>query len=126
MDIPAIVIHAIHIASVVLLIGGAFYATLSRTVLSAGMRSRIYGGMALLVASGFYQFITRLNVGPLPKGYHMWFGIKMLFALHILAVYLMLALGRGDEAKQRRWLVGIAGSGLAAIVLASVLRSFGA
>jgi hypothetical protein len=123
MDIPAIVIHAIHIASVVLLIGGAFYTTLSRTALSAGMRARIFGGMALLVASGFYQFLAKLNTGPVPKGYHMWFGIKMLFALHILAVYLLLALGRGDEAKQRRWLGGIAISGLVAIVLASVLRS---
>lgn len=120
MDIPGIVIRAVHITSVVLLIGSAFYLTLSRTALSTGMQARIYGGIALLVGSGFYQFLMK---GGYPKGYHMWFGIKMLFALHILAVYLMLALGRGDEAKQRRWLAGIAISGLITIVLSGVLRS---
>ena len=120
MDIPGIVIRAIHIAAVVLLIGSAMYLTISRTALSSGMQARIYGGMALLVGSGIYQFLTKPGF---PKGYHMWFGIKMLFALHILAVYLLLALGRGDEAKQRRWLAGIAISGLVAIVLAGVMRS---
>ncbi len=123
MDIPAIVIRAAHIVSVVFLIGTAFYAASARTGLASGMSAKIYGAMALLVGSGFYQFYAQMKGAGFPKGYHMWFGIKMLFVLHILAVYLLLALGRGDEGKQRRWLVGIAGSGLVTILIASVLRS---
>ena len=124
MDISAIAVRAAHIVSVVFLIGTAFYSATARTKLAPGMATHIYGAMALLAASGFLQFFDKMNGPGFPKGYHMWFGIKMLFALHILAVYLLLALGRGDEAKQRRWLAGIAISGLITIVLASVLRSF--
>ena len=122
MDIVAIVVRALHIVSVVVLIGAAVYATQTRSVLLDSFRAQIYGGMALLVGTGFYQFLTRTSY---PKGYHMWFGIKMLFVLHILAVYLLIALKRGDESKQRRWLSGIAFSGMAAIVIAAVLRSLG-
>lgn len=124
MDISAILIRASHIVPVVFLIGTAFYAASARAGLASGMASKIYGAMALLVVSGGCLFMERMNGAGFPKGYHMWFGIKMLFVLHILAVYLLLALGRGDEAKQRRWLVGIAGSGLVTILLAAVLRSF--
>jgi hypothetical protein len=124
MDISAILIRASHIVSVVFLIGTAFYAASTRTGLAPGLSSKIYGAMVLLVASGAGLFMERMGGAGFPKGYHMWFGIKMLFVLHILAVYLLLALGRGDEAKQRRWLTGIAGSGLASILLAAVLRSF--
>lgn len=120
MDFVGIIVRSLHIASVVLLIGAAMYGALTRTALAESFRSWIYLGMALLAGSGFYQFLAK---NGFPKGYHMWFGIKMLFALHVLAVLLLLALGRGDEAKRRRWLSGIAGSGLVAIILGSVLRS---
>jgi uncharacterized membrane protein len=126
MDISAILIRASHIVSVVFLIGTAFYTASAGTGLSRAnaMANRIYGAMTLLVVSGGLLFMERMTGAGFPKGYHMWFGIKMLFALHILAVFLLLALGRGDESKQRRWLVGIAGSGLVTILLAAVLRSF--
>lgn len=121
MDFVGIAVRAIHIVSVVVLIGAAVYASHTRSLLLPAFRLHIYGAMALLVISGFYQFLT---MSSYPKGYHMWFGIKMLFVLHILAVYLLIALGRGDESKQRRWLGGIAFSGMAAILIAAVLRSF--
>jgi hypothetical protein len=120
MDFVGIAVRAIHIVSVVVLIGAAVYASHTRSLLLPAFRPHIYGAMALLVISGFYQFLT---MSSYPKGYHMWFGIKMLFVLHILAVYLLIALGRGDESKQRRWLGGIAFSGMAAILIAAVLRS---
>ena len=120
MDFVGIGIRWLHIASVVLLIGAALYGSQTRTALAESFRSRIYLGLALVVLSGFYQFFAKMSTG-FAKGYHMWFGIKMLFALHILAVYLLIALGRGDEAKQRRWLHGIAGSGLIAIFLGTVI-----
>jgi cytochrome bd-type quinol oxidase subunit 2 len=121
MDFVGIAVRAIHIISVVVLIGAAVYATHTRSKLLESFRPHIYGAMALLVGTGFYQFLTMTSY---PKGYHMWFGIKMLFALHILTVYLLVALGRGDESKQRRWMSGIAFSGVAAIVIAAILRSF--
>jgi len=121
MDIAGIVVRWLHIVSVVTLIGAAVYSVSTRSVLAESFRSRIYVAMALLLGSGFYQFLTK--TGGFPKGYHMWFGIKMLLALHILSVFLLLALGRGDESKQRRWAAGIAISGLLTILLSSILRS---
>lgn len=122
MDFVGIGIRWLHIASVVLLIGAALYGSQTRTALAESFRSRIYLGLALVVLSGFYQFFAKMSTG-FAKGYHMWFGIKMLFVLHIVAVFLLVALGRGDESKQRRWLSGIAGSGLVAMLIASILRS---
>ena len=90
--------------------------------MSVLFRNAIYGSMGLLLASGLYAFLTKPGY---PKGYHMWFGIKMLFALHIFSVYLMIALGRGDEATQRRRLVVISCTGFVTIALAGVLRSLG-
>ncbi len=119
MDIPAIVSRALHIVSVTLLVGAAMYGSATRSAISSSYRSRIYLGLAVLVATGIVNLLMRGT--PLPQGYHMWFGIKMLFALHILAVYLLIALGRGDEAKQRRWLHGIAGSGIITIFLGTVI-----
>ena len=123
MDIAAILIRAIHLCSAAVLVGSAAYCWFTRSAMPAAFRTAIYAAIALLTGSGFYAFFMKAGF---PKGYHMWFGIKMLLALHIFAVYLLIALGRGDEAQQRRRLTGIAISGFTAIVLAGVLRSLGA
>jgi hypothetical protein len=109
----------IHITSVVVLVGGVFYAWRSREEVSAAFRVIIWPAIVTLVGSGLYNFITK---PAYPPHYHMWFGIKMLFVLHILAILALLARGTAPEAKQHRWLAGIAMSAVIVIAISAYLR----
>ncbi len=74
-----------------------------------------------VVLSGGWMFLSVIREGGVDKGWHMVFGIKMLFVLHILAISL-LQLRTVDEAKRKRWMTGIVGSGILVVVLAATMR----
>ena len=69
----------VHIISVVILIGGLFYARGIGTTISPWFRPKIWIGLGGILVSGTYNLLTKSSVPPM---YHMWFGIKMLLALH--------------------------------------------
>jgi hypothetical protein len=51
--------------------------------------------------SGFYN-MTQL-MGSAPKGWHMWFGIKFLLALHVFAMIFLLTKIDAAPEKRKRW-----------------------
>jgi uncharacterized membrane protein len=125
-----------HITSMTFLIGSALYAafvlapameSMAATEktqfgdrLAASLRLLTWVAIAALIGSGTYNL---LNKPILDATYHMWFGIKMLFAMHIIAVAILLGKPGADFPKRKRWTFGIAISGLATILLSAVLRT---
>lgn len=129
----------IHVTSTVALLGGVLYARYivqpsMKALTTEGMsnlaqqtsvrfRSWIVGAMAALLGSGIYNLLTKPFV---PRGYHMWFGIKMLLVLHIFAVLFLLAktpaISPEQQAKRSRWMSGIVVSGLVVLLISAYLR----
>jgi hypothetical protein len=124
-----ILMRWIHIASVTVLLGAVIYArfvvypALKDDSIHARIAQHfspwILMSLAGIVGSGLYNFLTKSSF---PAGYHMWFGIKMLLALHVVAVAFLLARATGDAAKRARWMRGVAASGLAIIAISAYLR----
>jgi hypothetical protein len=132
----------IHIASVILFLGGVVYA---RQVLlpvlnvlpealkmqaAAGAqlryRTTLYTLLALIVLSGLYNFLS--YSGPKHgNSYQIWFGVKMLLVAHLLATSVLWATSPyGDVAiggKSKRRLLSIAISGLIVVLISAYLRA---
>jgi uncharacterized membrane protein len=125
----------IHIASVVVLIGGFIYA---RFVLAPALASlptaerELVGSKAvssfrpLLIAvlitvlgSGMYNYLTKTTY---PPTYNIWMGIKLLFVLHIAASAILYAVRGSGESKRNRTELSITISGLIVIGIADYLR----
>jgi putative copper export protein len=120
-----------HLTSVALLIGGILYARwvalpalrgLGSPATASDAMARSFRGCTVfaivtLIATGLFNLLT----GPprLPP-YHMWFGIKMLLALHVFAVSLISA--KPGNPRRERQLAGTAVSGAAIILIAAYLR----
>lgn len=135
MEILAVLMRFTHIASMSFLVGGAVY---SRFILASAMdrqpnpanaklietiastyRSWVLAAVIALVASGTFNL---LNKPAIPPGYHMWFGIKILFALHVIAVSLLMGRPGVDASKRSRWAAGVAISGLITIGISACLK----
>jgi hypothetical protein len=114
--------RALHILSVVMLLGSAFYIRF----VEEGME-RIPAWYVLLptvtiLATGFYQFWLTIQSGTVDKGWHITFGIKFLFVLHILAISLLQLRNQADEQKRKRWMNSIVLSGVLVVILSATLR----
>jgi uncharacterized membrane protein len=138
-----VVLRILHILSSMIIVGGLFYA---KTILApagvdiyAGQRkvwARWVGLATLfLLVSGIMNFIniynlTKLNETPLPKPYHMLFGIKVLLGLFLMFLAAILsgqtALADKFRQKSGKWL-GIAWTlSIAIVVIGAVLRTMSA
>ena len=130
IDPLAYLVHFVHIGSAVVLLGGIFYAwNLTKAGKlpgspADGFRPSMLVSVALLLASGLYQFVTRLS-GGVPKFYHMIFGIKFLLFLHIAAVSIILVKPQTTPEKRARLLTGLVYSGIGVLLLGTALRSLG-
>ena len=103
----------LHIASVAVLIGGVFYARVVIGELAAGFKPVAYGSIGAILISGLYNLLTK---SPIPPHYYVWFGIKMLLALHIFSVTILY---RGNKP---RLLTGVVIIGAGAMLMAAWLR----
>ena len=102
----------LHIASVVVLMGGIFYARFAAGDLSPGFKPMAYAAIGGILISGTYNFLSK---PAYPPHYHMWFGIKILLVLHIFAATILY---RGKT----RALTGIVISGAVVIAISAWLR----
>jgi uncharacterized membrane protein len=123
----------LHILSAVTLAGGALawrFSAIPATApladdtrrkvgdaLARTWRPFVLASIAGILISGIYNFLRKTN---LPPAYHAVFGIKVLLALHVIAV-LFLATQPGNE-KRARQLTGVAFSAIAIVILSAVLR----
>jgi hypothetical protein len=131
----AVSMRWIHITSVVTLIGGFIFArfavapalaslnepqreTLGKKVVD-NFRPWLYTVLVTLIGSGLYNYLSKPSY---PPHYHMWIGIKFLFALHIFAVAVLYTTQHADERKRNRWLSGMIASGLIIIAISAYLR----
>lgn len=102
----------LHIASVVVLLGGVSYALVTDGVLAQRFKPVAYGAIGGILISGTYNFLSKPSF---PPHYQMWFGIKILLVLHIFAAIILY---RGKP----RSLTGIAISGAVVIAISGWLR----
>jgi uncharacterized membrane protein len=125
----------IHITSVVTLIGGFIFArfalapalatlaepargTLGKNVVGH-FRPLLYTVLLTVIGSGLYNYLSKASY---PPHYHMWIGIKFLFALHIFAVAVLYTIPDAEEVKRNRWLNGMIASGLIVVAISAYLR----
>jgi uncharacterized membrane protein len=132
----------LHISSAILLLGGVFYA---RQVLvpvlnalpsgqveavaitsQSRFRTTLWTLLVLVVLSGLYNFTT--YSGPTHTStYQMWFGIKILLVLHVLATAILWGTtpysGETSIVKSKRRLFSMVISGFIIVFISAYLRS---
>ena len=109
----------LHIASVVTLIGGVFYARRAAAPVAPAFRPVAYSAMGGILISGFYNYLTKPFYPPM---YHMLIGIKLLLVLHVIAVTALLWKPGVEDAKRKRWMTGIISSGAVILLISAYLR----
>ena len=102
----------LHLVSVIVLLGGIFYARVAVGDLVAGFKPVAYAAIGAILVSGLYIFLSK---GHVSSDYQMWFGIKMLLALHVFAVTILY---KGKT----RLLTGAVISGGLIVAIAGCLR----
>jgi hypothetical protein len=114
--------RALHILSVVMLLGSAFYIRFVEKGIERIPAWYVLVPTVGVLATGFYQLWMTLQSGTVDKGWHITFGIKFLFVLHILAISFLQLRNQADESKRKRWMNGIVVSGTLAVILGATLR----
>lgn len=103
----------LHIASVVVLLGGLFYARVVIGDLAPGFKPVAYAAIGGILVSGLYNFLSK---SFFPPHYHAWFGIKILLALHVFAAMILYRQGK------RRALTGVVITGALILSISAYLR----
>jgi hypothetical protein len=102
----------LHIASVIVLLGGIFYARVAVGEMAAGFKPWVYAAIGGILVSGVYNFLSKTSTST---NYQVWLGIKVLLALHIFASAILY---RG----KKRSLTIMAIFGAAIVAISSYLR----
>jgi len=117
MSLPAKLLLGIHIFAMAALMSAPLQALFNRTV-AALPRQRALIMSIILLFTGFQNFTAVQDTIAKGTGYHMWFGIKVLLALHVMAINIVVSAPGKDEAKKLRLLQGAGVSGFIAILMA--------
>jgi hypothetical protein len=120
MSLPAKILLGVHIFAAMVLMSAPIQALFNRTV-AALPRQRALIMSIILLFTGIQNFTHVMGTG-VPKGWHMWFGIKFLVALHLIAINMLVSNPATDQAKKLRLLQGAAISGFVAVLLAGYLN----
>jgi hypothetical protein len=103
----------LHIASIVVLLGGVFYARVAAGEMLASFKPVAYSAIGGILVSGLYNFLSKTHPHP---HYQMWFGIKMLLVLHVFAATIVYRPGKP------RTLTGIIITGSLILMISAYLR----
>ncbi|WP_031498021.1 hypothetical protein [Bryobacter aggregatus] len=97
-----VLLRWLHIFPVIVLVGGAVGGKfLNVPIVSPLSRNAVFLAGAALVGSGL---VNMMRVMPtVPKGWHMWFGIKVLLSLHVLTMIFLMTKVDVPQAKRARW-----------------------
>lgn len=112
-EILPLAMRWLHLSSAIVLLGSVFYARFFAGELSARFRPMGYAAIGGILASGLYNFVSKPFY---PPHYQMWFGIKVLLALHVFAATIMY------RKEKTRALTGIVISGAAIVAISAYLR----
>lgn len=113
------IILSVHLIFAVMLLAPGFLTIATQAARPLPQRIVILYSV-LLLTTGLQNFVARTGAG-VPKGWHMWFGIKVLLALHIIAVNFLASREGTAPEKQARLLKGAFFSGLLLILIAGYL-----
>ena len=102
----------LHLASVIVLLGGIFYARVAIGELSQGFKPVAYAAIGGILVSGIYNFLSKTG---LSTNYQVWFGIKMLLVLHVFTTTILY------RSKQRL-LTGMVIVGAVIVAISGYLR----
>jgi hypothetical protein len=80
----------VHIASVIVLLGGVFYSWFVGEM-DLRFKPVVYTAIGGILVSGTYNFLSKTAY---PDHYHMWFGIKALLALDVMAAAVLYKKGK--------------------------------
>ena len=110
-----------HLFTAIVLVGGAVGGRLLDNPTTAPLsRGAVIGGIVAMLSSGLFTMFHIIKT--VPKGWHMWFGIKFLLALHVFAMIFLLTKPDASPEKRKRWQLS-AIIGIAAIVfIAAYMR----
>lgn len=108
----------VHITSVVVLVGSAYYVRRTRSAFAPAYRSTVYFAIVAAFCSGLYNFLTKPSY---PPHYHMWFGIKFLLAMHVFAALWLAAKREASERLERSLRIALI-SATAVILISNYLR----
>lgn len=110
-----------HIAGAIVVLGGLFRAQISGLNAVDSYRKWLTSGAVVLVLSGAWQFMLRMHDAP--KGWHAGIGIKILLALHVVAVSILLGREGLTEAKRARLARGAVISGWIVVLVGAFLHN---
>ncbi|HUP05336.1 MAG TPA: hypothetical protein VMU19_15165 [Bryobacteraceae bacterium] len=133
-DALYVIMHWLHISSVVALIGGLFYASLTMIPASSALAAEAREALSEKAAAAFRPVVVAAIAGLIVSGtynilsspghtvrYHIALGIKLLLAAHVFAVAL-LATRAGPNPRRARMMAGAAISGFLIILISVYLR----
>ncbi len=138
-SVPGVVLSVllrwVHIVSAVTLLGGMIYARwvmapavaslpeVDRQRFAEALRQKfrplVLVAVTMLVVSGGINLAAKSNI---PPNYFVWFGLKMLLALHVIAVSFVLIRSSLNQEKRDRLTAGVVYSGLAIVLVSAYLR----
>lgn len=97
-----VLLRWLHLFPVIFIVGGALGAAfLTSPPMQSLNRNFVLLGTLAIVGSGLTNLMLKMST--LPKGYHMWFGIKFLLALHILTMVFLMTKPDATQDKRRKW-----------------------
>lgn len=120
-EVIVVLVRVVHILSVMMLLGSAFYIRFVEKGIERIPAWYVLLPVVGVLASGTYQLMQAIHA-HVDKGWHITFGIKALFVLHILAVFLLQLRTGIDEARRKRMMNGIVISGTLVVILSATLR----
>lgn len=121
MSLPAKLMLGVHLFAIAALMSAPLQALFNRTVAPLP-RQRALIMSIIVLFTGFQNFTTVMGEIAKGSGYHMWFGIKVLLALHVMAINVVVSNPQSDDAKKLRLLQGAGISGFIAILLATYVN----
>ena len=128
IDVLNVTMRWLHISSMTVLVGGLLFLWIGFDEGDGPVSARAAGAYrplfllasALVLISGIYNFLYKMNHTLLTPAYHAVIGIKFLLVLHVLAAGFLAT--RAANPKRRRQAAGAAITGFVILALSAVLR----